>query len=113
MAWKAYLKWQAVRGQQIIPFDMWRMLHWDLYTHGGYYTYPHHDANGTCTYMIVRSGCKIWGLIRPTVPASDTNRTKLFKTFRRMVTTPGETQYRKHSQLATVFLKEGDVLYVF
>jgi len=28
---------------------------------GGFYTYPHHDANGYCTWVSIRCGAKIWG----------------------------------------------------
>ncbi|KAG6369558.1 hypothetical protein JVT61DRAFT_14261 [Boletus reticuloceps] len=47
---KEYYGVQTVRG-------------WDLMTHGGFVTYPHHDASGLCTYMNVRSGTRIWAYI--------------------------------------------------
>ncbi|KII89489.1 hypothetical protein PLICRDRAFT_29715 [Plicaturopsis crispa FD-325 SS-3] len=107
--WKKNLKAQVVRGMQVIPYDMWRLLSWHLYTHGGYYTYPHHDANGYATWILVRSGCKIWGLIVPTVTDDHDTRPKLFKFFRKLLTSPGVHEYRKHSKLSTIALEEGDV----
>ncbi|KAI6042282.1 hypothetical protein EDC04DRAFT_2601068 [Pisolithus marmoratus] len=41
--------------------DAERLWGWDLLTHGGFLTYPHHDAEGLCTYIMVLSGTKIWG----------------------------------------------------
>lgn len=50
-------------GVQFISGDTERVRGWDLLTHGGFLTYPHHDASGNCTYVTVRSGSKIWAYI--------------------------------------------------
>lgn len=56
---KSFLGVQAPHG------DAERLRGWDLITHGGFLTYPHHDAAGLCTYVTCRSGTKIWGYIDP------------------------------------------------
>jgi hypothetical protein len=50
-------------GVQTISGDSEKVRGWDLLTHGGFVTYPHHDASGLCTYVNVRSGTKIWAHI--------------------------------------------------
>jgi len=49
-------------GPLVMDFDLAKLVHWDLVTMGGFYTYPHHDANGYCTWVSVRCGAKIWGI---------------------------------------------------
>jgi hypothetical protein len=51
---------KAYYGVQMISGDAEKVRGWDLMTHGGFVTYPHHDASGLCTYITVRSGTKIW-----------------------------------------------------
>lgn len=36
---------------------------WGLLHHGGFITYPHHDGDGLNTYIIPRSGAKLWAII--------------------------------------------------
>ncbi|KAG9310697.1 hypothetical protein JVU11DRAFT_9291 [Chiua virens] len=36
---------------------------WDLITHAGFLTYPHHDAAGYLTFSFMRGGGKFWGYI--------------------------------------------------
>ena len=61
-------------GPQTILYDTWRSQGWDLLSHGGFVTYPHHDASGLCTYVFVRSGAKLWGFFHPKVNGSREER---------------------------------------
>lgn len=45
--------------------DVWRLRYWTLLHHGGFFTYPHHDANGLATWIIPEAGFKFWGILRP------------------------------------------------
>ena len=65
-------------GVQTVSGDSERVRGWDLMTHGGFITYPHHDACGLCTYVTPRSGSKIWVYL-DTMNSSSANRTSLFK----------------------------------
>ena len=50
-------------GPNVILYDNWKSTGWDLLTHGGFVTYPHHNGAGFCTFVYPRSGSKIWGII--------------------------------------------------
>lgn len=50
-------------GPQLMHFDNWRGSGWDVITHGGFLTYPHHDAAGLLTFSYMRAGAKLWGYI--------------------------------------------------
>ena len=50
-------------GPQIVHFDTWRTVGWDVMTHGCFLTFPHHDAAGMLTYSHIRTGAKIWAYI--------------------------------------------------
>ena len=43
-------------GPQLMHFDNWRGSGWDVITHGGFLTYPHHDAAGLLTFSYMRAG---------------------------------------------------------
>lgn len=43
-----------------MDFDSMRTLQWDLACHGGFFTEPHHDANGFCSYVQLLGGAKLW-----------------------------------------------------
>jgi hypothetical protein len=45
--------------------DAYHTRNWDLLHGGGAITLEHHDAEGYCTYLEVKTGCKLWGIIRP------------------------------------------------
>jgi hypothetical protein len=49
-----YHQAQSSLGPKHINFDMWRQQNWELLTHGGFLTYPHHDAGGLCTFAHVQ-----------------------------------------------------------
>ncbi|KAG6369562.1 hypothetical protein JVT61DRAFT_14270 [Boletus reticuloceps] len=65
-------KGKTYYGVQFISGDSERVRGWDLLTHGGFLTYPHHDASGLCTYITVRSGTKIWGYLDTPTQTSGT-----------------------------------------
>lgn len=52
------------RGLQIVHFDNWRSSAWDVITHGGFLTYPHHDSVGQMVYAYIRTGAKLWGYLK-------------------------------------------------
>lgn len=56
---------QTHHGIQVIPFDAWRCSGWHLASHGGFFTYPHHDSSGFLTYVYARSGAKLWAVYFP------------------------------------------------
>lgn len=94
-------------GVQSILGDSERLRGWDLMTHGGFLTYPHHDAGGLCTYVTVRSGSKIWAYIGNR-KSSPSTRQALFKEWDSMFST-FETSFGKY-QLGAVVLECGDTL---
>ncbi|KAI0065656.1 hypothetical protein BV25DRAFT_1913669 [Artomyces pyxidatus] len=51
-------------GTGLVTIDAFHFRHWDLMTTASFYTWPHHDANGLCTWASVRDGCKFWGIVR-------------------------------------------------
>ena len=95
-------------GPRVMLFDAWRGQGWDLLSHGGFVTYPHHDASGLCTYVYPRSGCKIWGYFLPSIDQPGQNREVLFKKFDKL---PGiaEGDFKKE-EMGTILLEEGEIL---
>ncbi|KAI6155869.1 hypothetical protein BKA82DRAFT_4349113 [Pisolithus tinctorius] len=99
---KSYYGVQAVLG------DVERLRGWDLLTHGGFVTYPHHDAAGLCTYITVQSGSKIWGYF-DTPGSQDASRENLFKAWDDIFADNVNLKFRKYP-LGTVHLQHGDTL---
>jgi hypothetical protein len=91
-------------------WDGLKSLVWDLFTHAGFLTYPHQDASGFATYALIRTGCKIWCILRPKVDASVNSRNKLFDILRVMLRQHPHLDYQGVSDSYTIFLMEGDVL---
>jgi hypothetical protein len=83
---------------------------WDLFTHPGFLTYPHQDASGFATYALMRTGCKIWCILRPKIDSSVNSRSKLFDILRIMLRQHPHLDYQGVSDSYTIFLMEGDVL---
>ncbi|KAI0056193.1 hypothetical protein BV25DRAFT_1842471 [Artomyces pyxidatus] len=73
-------------GPRFASIDAHRFRHWDLMTTSGFYTFPHHDANGLCTWASVRDGCKIWAVARFKADkvASCTSLNKMMALFKNM-----------------------------
>lgn len=100
---------EAMHGPYLCHYDMWRQQNWELHTHGGFLTYPHHDAAGLCTYVYVESGAKLWCFFRPNMTLSQPKtRGQLFRSMDNMC---GFGGYDKHEQAGTVLLEPGDILY--
>ena len=91
-------------------WDALKSLVWDLFTHPSFLTYPHQDASGSATYALIRTGCKIWCILRPKVDASVNSRNKLFDRLRVMLRQHPHLDYQGVSDSYTIFLMEGDVL---
>ncbi|KIJ57509.1 hypothetical protein HYDPIDRAFT_35036 [Hydnomerulius pinastri MD-312] len=96
-------------GIQTILFDTWRCTGWDLLTHGGFLTYPHHDASGMCTYVSVRSGTKIWGYL-DTPESGKMNRTALFDSWDQVFRDNINLSFTTCAKAGTVLLQRGDTL---
>lgn len=98
-------------GPTVFLWDAWKSQIWDLFTHAGFFTYPHHDASGFATYAFIRHGCKIWGILRPRVnPQQHQSRNQLFDILRTMLRPAPSLEYQHVSDIFNVFLLEGDVL---
>lgn len=49
----------------VVLKDVYLARNWDLFHGAGVYTFEHHDAGGYITFILVESGCKMWGVIQP------------------------------------------------
>ena len=96
-------------GPHYVPFEAWRMLNWNLLTHRGYVTYPHHDAAGLCTFVGVRDGAKIWTLY---APADGPMRRQAWLKHQRTIqsTGYGDFDYLAHTKGFNVLLTENSFL---
>lgn len=98
-------------GPTVFLWDGWKSHYWELFTHAGFHTYPHHDASGFGTYSYVRHGCKIWGIVRPRIdPKIHRTRQSVFNIMRTMLRPSPSLHYREVSDIFNLFLLEGDVL---
>jgi hypothetical protein len=101
----------AGAGPTAFLWDSWKSQCWELFTHAGFHTYPHHDASGFGTYSYVRHGCKIWGIVRPRIdPKMHWARQSVFDIMRTMLRPAPSLDYHEVSDTFSVFLLEGDVL---
>lgn len=97
-------------GVQIISGDSERVRGWDLMTHGGFVTYPHHDASGLCTYVTVRSGTKIWAYI-DTESNVSTGKAALYSEWDALFRKSSGTEVPPEVPMGTLLLSRGDTLY--
>ena len=96
-------------GPQLMLHDSWRMAGWDLLTHGGFLTYPHHDASGLCTYVTIRSGSKIWCYLD--VPGSASmSRDALFRAWDGLFADNIGLEFTRRARPGTIVLERGDTL---
>jgi hypothetical protein len=95
-------------GVQTVTGDSEKVRGWDLLTHGGFLTYPHHDACGLATYVTVRSGKKIWAYL-DTPNGSTQSRQALFKDWDKIFVSTIELKV-PDGKMGTVVLGEGDTL---
>ncbi|KAI5981118.1 hypothetical protein EDD15DRAFT_2380326 [Pisolithus albus] len=100
----------GLNGPQLMHFDTWRSCAWDIITHGGFLTYPHHDATGFLTYSYVRAGAKLWGYIHlDNVDEFDSQ--DVSARWRNYYKHPMATEtYDKNVIVGTVLLEKGAVL---
>lgn len=100
----------SASGPSTASWDAWKSTTWDLATHAGFFTWPHHDAAGFSSYVFTRVGCKIWGILRPKITESDKYRSHLFDKFRNILRPSPANCYESESDLFNIFLLPGDVL---
>jgi hypothetical protein len=99
---------KKVTGPRALSFETWSQQSWDLYTHGGFLTYPHHDNSGLCTYVFPRSGAKIWTFIRPNL-SEFSGINDIFLEWDKLAFFEG---YNSVAKMGTVLIEPGDVLQV-
>jgi hypothetical protein len=96
-------------GPQVVLHDMQRGQGWDVATHGGAVTYPHHDASGLGTWGYPESGSKIWGILRVHNDMELNDRGKLFKAFDEVFDEDWQA-IQSRVLIGTILIEEGDVL---
>lgn len=99
------------QGPTSIRSGTWTSQGWRLLTHPGFFTFPHHDCCGMCTYVVGKSGAKIWGVIRPKRHICPDSIKGLSEVYQRVMDLTPEGSF-KNADLATVCLESGDVMYV-
>lgn len=100
----------SLLGPKVVLYDMMRAQGWDLASHGGFVTYPHHDASGFVTYVFVRSGAKIWGIQRVMYEHLPNARNKLYEEFDKILDDVNGNGLSDTAEMGTLLLEEGDVL---
>lgn len=103
--------YQTPFGMQTYSMDALTNARWDLKSHTGFHTWPHHDASGMSTWVHMRTGCKVWCPLIPDLPptASFTQH-DLFDAIRRNLKTAPCVDFQKTSQSLCLFLLPHDVL---
>ncbi|KAI0058927.1 hypothetical protein BV25DRAFT_1918846 [Artomyces pyxidatus] len=100
-------------GPRIATIDSFNFRHWDLVTMAGFFTWPHHDANGLCTWASVRDGAKIWGMIRfrDNRTATCTSRKDMMRLFEKALTS-GAAQSHETSdyEIFVTILERGSTI---
>lgn len=101
---------QTDLGPQLMHFDNWRSGSWDVFTHGGFMTYPHNDAAGMMTFSYVRTGAKLWGYLD--IDGTDHgNQAAVLKGWNDYYSEPlAYATYDKGVKVGTVLLEVGGVL---
>lgn len=84
---------------------------WAILHHAGYLTYPHHDAEGTLTWLRMEIGVKFWAVFRPKNNHHDRNHLQEFVT-RLVDFTNHEEWVRKHCDGEVIVLRPGDIVFV-
>lgn len=97
-------------GPQLAHVDTWRSAGWDVMTHGGFLTFPHHDAGGLITFSYIRAGSKFWGYLH--IDDMDSEDQKVvIKAWDEYYSAPmAADTYDKNIKLGTVLLERGAVL---
>ena len=84
---------------------------WGLAHHAGILTYPHHDAEGMCTYVVPMSGAKDWVVISP--KKGVVSRSEMPK-YLQLLTNPENpiSDFLDKMHMETVHLCAGDLMQV-
>ena len=100
-----------VGGPRMIQAAIWTLQGWRLLKHSRYITFPHHDCCGLCTYVVENAGAKLWVIMclkKAKYPILLQELIEMFQT----ATSPSAEGKYSNADIATVCLKEGDVMYV-
>ena len=101
-------------GPLVMDYDLAKLSHWDLVTMGGFYTYPHHDANGYCTWVSVRCGAKVWGIrrFRPSVVEQNNTAQAFIDMHEAIISADEHPVGMEHTDVDVYVIKPGSVLCV-
>lgn len=100
-------------GMHTYSVDTLTNARWDLFTHTGFHTWPHHDASGMSTWVRIRAGCKVWAPVIPDLPKTPVfTQHDLFDSVREVLRPAPSLGFQKHSQSLCMFLLPDDVLCV-
>ena len=106
-----WMEWNATKAffrTQTMLGDSEKLCGWDLLTHGGFLTYPHHNAAGLCTYVTMQSGSKIWGYL-DTPNSHNVDEETLFRDLNNIFHNNINLDFMKY-KVATILLQHGDTL---
>ncbi|KAG2063549.1 hypothetical protein BDR04DRAFT_1123182 [Suillus decipiens] len=82
---------------------------WGMVHHAGFLTYPHHDAEGTLTWIRMEVGVKLWVYFRPRGRQHD--RSHLQNIATRLVNFTEHTEWlKRHCNAEVITLLPGDIL---
>ena len=97
-------------------FDITRWRRWALASGNTFYTYPHYDASGLCTWSMITVGMKVWSYLRPKID-DPTSIPEAAKAFINVANAAGSVNYGKASTtlpamvgLHNLFLTPGTLL---
>lgn len=98
-------------GMQSIHYDTWRNTSGHTLMHAGHIQYLHRDPNGYAQYVLVRSGCNIYGLAVPKIKgATHPHLSDAINHLKAGSMHKYDFDFRTHFDLYTLFLCEGDVM---
>ena len=100
-----------VNPNAVFPVDVSRTHAWALATTGGFWTDPHHDANGAATWVAVSAGAKIWVLLTP--KSNDPDQVMEALGFSATITQQeSPTSLERYFYVSSILLEPGSILYV-
>jgi hypothetical protein len=85
---------------------------WALLHHAGFLTYPHHDAEGSLTWVRMEVGIKLWVVFRPKDRYHDRKHLQDFA-IRLGNFTENEAWIRENCESECITLLPGDIMYVY
>ncbi|KAF7967906.1 hypothetical protein HWV62_32547 [Athelia sp. TMB] len=99
------------RGISHFGWDGFTATRWDLFTHAGFHTWPHHDASGMSTWVVMRTGCKIWCPLIPDLPSKDgLTQNDIFESMRSCLQPIPSTRYQHASKSLVIFALPRDIM---